>query len=174
MQAMACGLTGQLKEAETLLLQCLQMGDSPWWKYLCSPGTGSFKVLLSLGSIYARQSKFQEAIEVFIKAAKIPPSAELAIEHLAALQELSTFSIESLLKSQDLFNWRNIIIIAQTYARMGKRKEVWECLDLLDELPAPDQQEYSNRMIGMVGNLLLNVKRQVSRHAPDHPIINHL
>ncbi|MDD3363444.1 MAG: glycosyltransferase [Syntrophomonas sp.] len=169
----AYGLTGQVKEAEGMMLECLKMGEAAWWKYLCSPGTGHYKALLSLGTIYVRQGRLQEAVNVFLQAAKIPQSSEQAIVHLAALQGGLSFSIDILLKNQGLFNWRNTIIVAQTFAKMGNRMKSWECLRLLDEQTV-DQPEFLDRMIGLVETVIFNVKGQLLQHTPDHPILKYV
>ena len=169
----AYGLNGQVKEAEVMLLECLEMGEAAWWKYLCSPGTGHYKALLSLGTIYVRQGRLQEAVNVFLQAAKIPQSSEQAIVHLVALHGGMNVPIDILLKNQGLFNWRNIIIVAQTFAKMGKRMKSWECLRLLDEQNV-DQPEFLDRMIGLVETLIFNVKGQLVQHAPDHPILKYV
>jgi len=174
LKAMAHGLVGQLREAEVLLLQCLQMGGSAWWKYLSSPGTGHFKALLSLGAVYARQGKLGEAIDVFIQAAKLPQSTEQAIEHLVALQGVANFQIETLLRDQGLVDWRNLAIVAQTYVKMEKRIESWECLRCLDEQEVTDQQECLNRMIIIMETHLFNIKRQLVKYIPDHLILKYI
>ncbi|MEN6328555.1 MAG: glycosyltransferase [Syntrophomonas sp.] len=171
LKAIAHGLIDETAEAESLLMQCLRRGETKWWEYLCSPGTGNFKALLSLGTIYARQGKLQKAVDSFIEAARIPDSAEQAIEHLVKLQESTGISIDMLLKKQGLYNWKNVIIAAQTYAKMAKRKESWNCLNLLKEESVTGQTEFLNRVIGIVETHLFNTKHQVSQHDPDHPIL---
>ncbi len=174
LQAIAHGLVGQVKEAEALLLKCLQMGETAWWNYLCSPGTGHYKALLSLGSIYVGQKRFQEAVGVFLQAAKISQSCEPAIEHITALHGGSSVPIDILLKDQGLFNWKNIIIAARTFAKMGKRMESWECLNFLDELTVIDQPEFLERMIGLVETHLLSIKGHIMKYAPGHRILNYV
>ena len=169
----AYGLNGQVKEAEGMMLECLKMGEAAWWRYLCSPGTGHYKALLSLGPIYVRQGRLHEAVNVFLQAAKIPQSSEQAIAHLAALQGGMTIPIDILLKNHGLFNWRNTIIVAQTFAKMGSRTKSWESLRLLDEQTV-DQPEFLDRMIGLVETLLFNVKGQLVQYTPDHPILKYV
>ena len=169
----AYGLNGQVKEAEGMMLECLKMGEAAWWRYLCSPGTGHYKALLSLGTIYVQQGRLQEAVNVFLQAAKTPPSSEQAIAHLAALQGGMNVPIDVLLKNQGLFNWRNTIIVAQTFAKMGNRMKSWECLRLLDDQTV-DQPEFLERMIGLVETLVFNVKGQLVKHISDHPIFKYV
>lgn len=174
LKAMAHAIAGHFEEAEALLLQCLEMGDSAWWKYLGSPGTGSFKALLSLGAIYARQGKFQEAVNSFIEATTIPECSEQAVEHLTALQAAADFQIQNLLEERGLLGWKNILIVAQTYTKMGKRLESWEFLKLLDPHEVDDRQEYLNRIIKLTETHLFNIKRQVAKYIPDHPLARYV
>lgn len=174
LKAMAHAIAGHFKEAGALLLQCLAMGDSAWWKYLGSPGTGSFKALLSLGAIYAREGKFREALNSFIEAAAIRECSEQAVEHLTALQAAAHFQIQTLLEEWGLLGWRNILIVAQTYIKMGKRLESWEFLKLLNQHEVDDRQEYQNRMIKLIETHLFNIKRQVAKCIPDHPLVRYV
>lgn len=171
LKGIAYGLNGQIKEAELMLLECLQMGEAAWWKYLCSPGTGHYKALLSLGTIYVRQGRLQEAISIFLQAAKIPPSRHQAITHLASLQGSISVPLHILLKNHDLFNWSTIIIAAQTFAKMGKRLISWEYLRMLDERTS-EQPECVAGVIGVLEALLFNIKGQLLQHIPDHPVLN--
>lgn len=174
LQAIAHGLVGQVKEAEVLLLKCLQMGETSWWKYICSPGTGNYKALLSLGFIYVSQKRYQEAVGAFLQAANIPQSCEQAVEHLTALQGGSNIPIDILFKNQGLFNCKNIIIAARTLAKMGKRMESWDCLNSLDEQTVIDQPEFLQGMIELVETHLFNVKSQIMKYAPDHRILGYV
>jgi len=171
LQGIALGITGQLKSSETLLLKCLQMGDAAWWKYLSSPGTGHYKALLSLGTIYVKQHKYEKAIQILLQAAKIPQSSREAIEHLVKLHEAVNIPVEILLQNQGLYNWTNLLVTAQTYAKMGKRLKSWEYLQLLKEQKVV-QPECIQQVIGVINTLLLNIKGLVTKYIPDHPILN--
>lgn len=171
LEAIAHSLIGEVQEAGNLLRKCLQMGDSNWQKYLCNPGTGSFKALLSLSTVYVQQQKIQEAINLLIQAAKIPASAEQAIGHLTALQEVSNISTETVLENHGLLNGRNIMIIAQALAKMGKQPESWKYLTFLHR-QVIEEQEWLNRMVGIIETHIFHLKGQVLRINPEHPILN--
>lgn len=171
LQGIALALNNQDKAAADVFLKCVEMGEAPWWKYLCNPGTGSHKALLSLGTIYVRQGKFNEAIDVFLQAARIPSSTEQAVEHLVMLHRHVNRPIDGFLSKEGLFNLSNIIVVARTLAKMGKRTECWQYLQILKEQSA-DHPELLAGMINIIETILFNITKVMKRYQPEHPIMN--
>lgn len=173
LQGIAYGMSGRLKDAEIMLLECLKWGDAAWHRYLLSPGTGSYKALLSLGTLYAQQGRVKEAVNTFVQAALIPAGSEQAVAHLTALQSGIGVPIDILFKSQGIFNLRNVLIAAQTFARMGERLKSWEYLKIAGDL-FNGEKEYLERTIGVAEALLFNVKNQLIQSTPNHPVLKYL
>ncbi|MEN6348599.1 MAG: glycosyltransferase [Syntrophomonas sp.] len=172
MKAVAHGMTGQVKEAEDLLLQCLHQGEAAWWNYLVSPGVGTFKALISLGTIYVKHGRFLEAINIFIQAAGLPPSSRQAIENLVALQSAAGLPIDVLLKNNGLYNWQNMLIAAQAMVKSGFRTAVWENIEMIDNLTKSEQQEMLLGIVGILDMLMLQTRNHMLQLMPDHPLLD--
>ncbi len=139
--AVAHSALGNTKAAETLLRRCLELGDTPWQKYLASPGTGSFKAMHSLGTVLAQRGLFSEAADLLFQSTALPGGFEQAIEGIVILSDKLEVPLEQLLEEKGLLNPVGISAAAKTCAKMLRFQDSLRYLDkACDEVvkePAP-------------------------------------
>lgn len=152
-------LLGEREEAERLFLKCIELGDAPWDKYLVNNGTGSFKAMISLATIYNQEGKYKEALQLLLEAATIPDGFKQALEGLVfSYQQLeTTFPFELFLKDKNLLNPRTLFEIAKVFTRMGDYREALKYFkqgyDLLVNMQQPDVDLFvrtTNQLIFLV------------------------
>lgn len=130
LQAIAECALGNMDTSEALLRRCLTVGDSPWQKYLASPGTGSFKATHSLGTILAHQGRATEALDLFFQVAVLPGGLEQAVEGIVVLSDRLSIPPEQVLKERGLLNSESLSAASRTYAGMLRFKDSLRCLDM--------------------------------------------
>lgn len=114
---------GDSGTAEQFFHRCLVLGDAPWEKYPVTPGAGSYKVLLSLGPLYARTGRTKEAIATLLEAARHPAAFEPAVKSLTILRKELGVPLDRFLSEKGLCNTRSLSIVAETLAGTGQFAE---------------------------------------------------
>ncbi|MEW6447569.1 MAG: glycosyltransferase [Bacillota bacterium] len=167
-QAVARFILGEIERAEPLLNRCLEMGDAPWEKYLASPGTGGFKALCSLGTLYARRGESDRALKTFAEAAGIPGAFEQAVESIAFLQDQLPTSLERFLEEHGILNSRSLSVASRCLAKMGRYKESLNYLALAAERIAgePAPRDFA-RITQAIDFLIKRFHGQVSQKLPE-------
>lgn len=132
---------GNAEAAAMLLRRCLEMGDTPWQKYLACPGTGSCKAMYSLGTILARQNLASEALDLFFQLADLPEWFDQAIEGIVVISNMLDIPPEQILQQKKLLNAEGLSAAAKACAKMLNFKDGLRCLaiasDQLAQQPAP-------------------------------------
>jgi len=138
-------MLGKAGEAEKLFYQCLEMGETPWEKYVGNPGTGSFKAMCSLATIFIRKGEYEKALQYVLEAANFPGGFEQAMENLVILQDKLTVSVDKILQSRGLFNSSSISLLARSYAKMGHYKESLSYLNkAIEQLEKESPRQFSS------------------------------
>lgn len=156
LQAVVRFVLGETEEAKLLLHRCLEMGDAPWEKYIASPGTGGFKAMCSLGTIYSQKGDTEKALNIFLEAAGIPGAFEQAVESIVFLKEKLPVPLERFLEVRGLLNSRSLSLAAKSLAKMGRYKDSLNYLALAGERAAsePPPRDFAN--ITQAINMLLS------------------
>lgn len=69
-------------EAEKLFLICIEVGESPWNKYVTSIGSGSFKAKQSLVILYMKQSRYDEALLLLGEITKLDYTRSFGLTYI--------------------------------------------------------------------------------------------
>ena len=121
--AIAHYILGNTEAAETLLRRCQELGDTPWQKYLASPGTGSFKAMYSLGTILAQQGLASKALDLFFQIASLPGGFEQAIEGIVVLNDQLAIPLDQILENKGLLNSASLGAASRAHAKMLNFKD---------------------------------------------------
>lgn len=129
---------GDTTTAQEEFSRCLELGDAPWFKYTVRSGTGTHFPLCSLGTILAGRGEIPEALELFLRAAKIQVGFESAIEGMAQLIDMWPQQPTDFLESHGLLNALSLSIITNTMASKGRYVESMAYLSKAGEYLARD------------------------------------
>jgi len=166
-KAIAHFILGNTGEAETLLHRCLEMGETPWEKYVSSPGTGSFKAMCSLGVIYARKGEVKKAVELFLEAASFPGGFEQAIESIVVAKDALPISLKRLLESNGILNSHSLSVVAGAYTKKDCYQESLRYLaSASEQLKKESPRNFSN-LTRAIDSLLLRFWSQASKSLPE-------
>lgn len=133
LKALACFLSSRQEEAEQLFKNCLEMGEASWQRYLVNSGTGSFKAMCSLATLYGAQGKMEEAFRLLQEAGQLPGGLEVAVEtavRLMAGTNMLSFLFR-FLEEGNMLNGYSMCVAAKALGEIGRYKE---SLDVLIEV----------------------------------------
>ncbi|MEJ6949874.1 glycosyltransferase [Natronospora cellulosivora (SeqCode)] len=124
-------MLGDLNKAEQSFKYCLEIGEAAWDKYIINPGTGSFKVFVSLAVLYSKKGDLSNSLDSLIKACNISGGLELAISTLVELFQNFNFefSLEDFLINNNLNSFRVYLIIAATYRKYADYEKSYIFMD---------------------------------------------
>ncbi|MZP29355.1 glycosyltransferase [Heliobacterium undosum] len=144
LQAVACFMLGEMAEAEQLFDRCLDMGEAHWRDYLVLPGEGSYKAACSLAALYAQKGETAEALDAYLRLARIPPALETAMEGMAQLLDDLPAPLEKVLEEQGLLQPRGLAVIVKTLSAIGRFAEAlrWQTKAWNLLLSAPPPRDY--------------------------------
>jgi glycosyltransferase involved in cell wall biosynthesis len=126
-------MLGEFEKAESLSHKCLEMGETPWEKYLTCPGVGSFKAMSLLGMLYAKNGLLQKALEYFSKAADFPEGLVDVIDCMVSVHHKLPVSLEDFLKEKELFSPSSLALVAKSCSKRGHYEEALRFLGLACE-----------------------------------------
>ncbi len=171
LQAIAFFMVGEIDRAEKLFKKCIELGDAPWHKYIVNPGTGNFKAMCSLATIYTQQGNNKMALELLLTASSYPGGYKKAIKGI--IQVFTGFKMDltltDYLKKHDLFNLPTLILIAEVFARRGSYEESLKYLyiahDYIKEESISDQFP---QILRVIENLISNFVSKLNKKFSDN------
>ncbi|MBO8127803.1 MAG: glycosyltransferase [Peptococcaceae bacterium] len=171
LQAITRFMQGETGGAARLLHQCLAMGETPWDKYTATPGVGSFKAMCSLGTVYARQKNYDEALEMFVQAAAFPGAFDQAVENIVFLKDKLPLPLDRFLAEKGILNDRSLSIASRILAKQGRYHDSLKYLSLASGLMAkePAPRSYTN-IIQAIDTLLGKFISEASQNLPEDSV----
>lgn len=135
LQAITLFMTGDIEKAKKLFERCLEMGDVSWHKYIMNPGTGSFKALCSLATIYIQKGDSKKALELLLEASSFPGGYRRAIEGIVQVFTglKMDLTLEDYLRKQELFDLETLVLIVEIFSEMGVYEKSLDYLDMAYE-----------------------------------------
>ena len=149
-----------LEDAEKCFTRCLELGETPWERYIVQPGAGSYLARCGLAEVYLAQSKLGKCLQQYQAAAHYPEGKTYALPLLTKIiiESQGAEGILHYFKENSLVSCENLCLAADTAIKNScfivSLELISAAVKIMQEEKKPALYELiSRQMFDFLGNL---------------------